>query len=155
MKLKARQIGPFGTGLRVAGGVALLYLAGAIDGGSWDVSWFDPLVGFVALPAVMVGVGMIARRHAGGPVRFTGPLGHAANGVVIALLVVIPYTAGGAALFYGASMLVAAWSGQRGCEGTVISNLVLGRDDQIGCPLFLPADAVESRLKVAASRSDR
>ncbi len=144
--MKTREIGSVGTGLRVVAGLGLLYLAGAIDGGSWDVSWFDPLVGFIALPGVMVALGLIARRYARGPIHFTGVPGHAVNAAVIAALVVIPYTSGGAALFYGATMLVAAWRGQRGCESTVISNLVLRRDDQIGCLLFLPVDEAEARL---------
>ncbi len=127
-------------------GLGLLYLAGAVEGRSWDVDWFDPLVGFIALPGVMVALGLIARRYASGPIHFTGIVGHAVNAAIIAALVVIPYTAGGAALFYGATMLVAAWRGQRGCESTMISNLVLRRDDQIGCPLFLPVDEAEARL---------
>jgi hypothetical protein len=143
---KTREIGRVGTALRVVVGLGLLYLAGAVEGGSWDVSWFDPLVGFIALPGVMAALGLAARRYASGPIHFTGVLGHAINAVVIVLLLVNPYTAGGAVLFYGASMLVAAWRGQRGCESTVISNMVLGRDDQIGCPLFLPADEAEARL---------
>jgi hypothetical protein len=40
--LKAREIGPVGTALRVVTGLGLLYLAGAVEEGSWDVSWFDP-----------------------------------------------------------------------------------------------------------------
>jgi hypothetical protein len=142
---KPREIGPVGTALRVVAGLGFLYLAGAIEGGPWDVSWFDPLVGFIALPGLMVALGLVARRYARGPVHFTGILGHAVNGVIIATLVVIPYTAGGAALFYGTTMLVAAWHGQRGCESTVISNLILRRDDQIGCLFFLPADEAEAR----------
>lgn len=149
---KAREIGPVGTGLRVVVAVVLLYLAGAIEGGSWDVSWYDPLVGSIALPGAMIVVGLIARRYAGGPLHFTGALGHAVNGGIILLLLLNPYTSGGATLFYGATMLVAAWRGQRGCELTVISNLVLRRDDQIGCPLFWPADEAEARL-TAGSRS--
>jgi hypothetical protein len=31
-------------------------------------------------------------------------------------------------------------------EGTVVSNVILGRDDQIGCPLFSPIDEAERRL---------
>jgi hypothetical protein len=143
--VKAREIGPVGTALRVVTGLGFLYLAGAVEGGSWDVDWFDPLVGFIALPGVMLGVGLIARRYASGPVHFTGVLGHAVNAVVIVGLLVNPYTAGGAVLFYGATMLVAAWRGQRGCEGTVIANLILQRDDQVGCPLFWPADEAEAR----------
>ena len=33
---------------------------------------------------------------------------------------------------------------QPGCEATVISNAILGRDDQIGCPLFPPIDEAEA-----------
>jgi hypothetical protein len=152
--LKAREIGYVGTALRVVTGLGLLYLAGAVEGGSWDVSWFDPLVGFIALPGVMAALGLVARRYASGSIHFTGIRGHAVNAVVIVLLLVNPYTAGGAMLFYGASMLAAAWRGQRGCESTVISNLILRRDDQIGCPLFWPADEAEARL-TRNSRSKR
>jgi len=84
--VKAREIGPVGTALRVVAGLGLLYLAGAVEGGSWDVSWFDPLVGFIALPCAMAALGLIARRYAGGPIHFTGVLGHAVNAVVIVLL---------------------------------------------------------------------
>ena len=40
-------------------------------------------------------------------------------------------------------MLVAACRRQHGCELTVASNAVLGRDDQIGCALFAPVDIAE------------
>jgi hypothetical protein len=43
------------------------------------------------------------------------------------------------------TLLVAAWRGQPGCEATVLSNLILRRDDQIGCPTFSPIDAAEAR----------
>lgn len=153
-ELKMREIGPVGRALRVVAGLGLLYLAGAAEGGSWDVSWFDPLVGFLALPGVMVGLGLITRRYAAGPIHFTGGLGHAVNAGVIILLLLNPYTAGGTTLFYGASMLFAAWRGQRGCESTMISNLVLRRDDQIGCPLFFSVDEAEARM-TARTRSKR
>jgi hypothetical protein len=143
--VRAREIGPAGTALRVIVGLGFLYLAGAVEGGSWDVSWFDPAVGFIVLPGVMVALGLFARRYAHGSLHFTGVLGHAVNAAVIVALLAIPYTAGGAALFYGATMLVAAWRGQRGCESTVISNLILRRDDQVGCVFFLPADEAEAR----------
>jgi hypothetical protein len=45
------------------------------------------------------------------------------------------------------ALLVGAWRGQAGCEGTVISNWILGRDDQVGCPLLSPLDAAEARLR--------
>jgi hypothetical protein len=146
---RPREIGPLGTALRLIVGLGLLYLAG----GFWDLSWSDPVVGFVVLPGVMVAVGLLASRYAQGPVRFTGIAGHLANLVVIVALLVNPVTAGGATLFYGASMLIAAACGRGRCEATVISNLILRRDDQIGCPLFFPVDVLEARLR-RRSRSE-
>ncbi len=143
---KGRRIGPVGTALRAAGGLGLVYLAGAVEGLPWDVDWYDPIVGLVLLPTIIVTLGLTARRYASGPIRFTGPVGIALNLAVVVALVANDYTAGGAALFYGATMLVAAWVGQPGCEATVVSNLILRRDDQIGCPTFTPIDGPEERL---------
>jgi hypothetical protein len=66
---------------------------------------------------------------------------------VIVALVANPYTAGGVALFYGATLLIAAWRGQPGCESTVLPNAILRRHDQIGCPIFSPIDDAEARLR--------
>jgi hypothetical protein len=148
----ARRIGPVGTVVRTLGGLGLIYLAGAVDGLPWDVDWYDPIVGFVVLPLIMVAVGLGVRRYASRPIRLTGPLGTALNLALIVALVSTDYTAGGAILFYGASMLVAAWLGQPGCETTVVSNLVLRRDDQIGCPTLFPIDECEPRRVRAISR---
>jgi hypothetical protein len=150
MTTTRRDIGPVGTAARVVLGIGLLYLAGGASVASWGVLWYDPLVGFVALPAVAIGLGLAARRYADGPVRLTGALGVGLNIAVIAALVSNPYTGGGATLFYGATLLIAAWRGQAGCEATVISNWVLGRDDQIGCPTLTPIDAVEAHLRRGA-----
>ena len=145
---KRRGIGPVGTALRVVTGLGLLFLAVGAGGPSdWGVEWYDPVIGFVALPATTVLLGLAARRFAGPPVHFTGPLGVATNVIVIVALVSDPYTGGGATLFYGAMLLLAAWRGQAGCEVTVLPNLVLGRDDQIGCPTFSPIDAAEADLR--------
>jgi|SRR5215203_2373886 len=51
-----RRIGPVGTAVRAAGGLGLIYLAGAVDGTPWDVDSYDPLVGFVVLPAITLAV---------------------------------------------------------------------------------------------------
>jgi hypothetical protein len=148
MRVKRRNIGPVGTAVRVAGSLGLLYLAvGAGGPSAWGVEWYDPVIGLVALPAITVLLGLAARRFAGRPVRFNGPLGTALDVVVIVALVANPYTGGGAILFYGATLLVAAWRGQAGCEATVLPNLILGRDDQIGCPTLSPIDAVEAHLR--------
>ena len=142
-----RRIGPLGTASRLLAGLALLYVA-ASDGGrlSWDLRWYDVALGRGVFPAVMVGIGLAARRFAGAPVRFTGPLGLAANAALGVALLANEYTAGGAALFVGATLLVAAWRAQPGCELTVVSNSILRRDDQIGCPVFTPIDEAEARL---------
>jgi hypothetical protein len=145
MSSTKRRIGPAGTALRLIVAAAMVYLAGAMDGLPWSVAWYDPALGLVALPALTILLGLAARRYARRPLRFTGPAGHAVNCVVIVALVVNPYTGGAAALFYAATLLVAAWRGQPGCEVTVVSNWLLRRDDQIGCPLFAPIDASEAR----------
>ena len=145
MSKRKRGIGPVGTAVRVVVGLGLLYLAGGAQGLSWAVGWSDPVLGRVALPALTVLLGLGARRYASGPLRFTGPLGHAVNCAAIVALVANPYTGGAATLFYGATLLVAASRGQPGCEMTVLSNLILRRDDQVGCPIFSPIDAFEAR----------
>jgi hypothetical protein len=140
-----RRIGPIGTAVRVAGGLGLLYLAGA-NGLSWDLEWYDPIIGLAVLPAIVLAVGLVARRHVTGPLRLTGPMWTCLHCVVIVALVANPYTGGGALLFYGATMLVAAWRGQPGCEIAVIPNVILRRDDQIGCPTLSLVDEAEARL---------
>ena len=141
MTATTRRIGPLGTALRVVVGLGLVYLA------AWGIDWYDALVALVALPAITLAMGLAARRYASGPVRFNGPLGIAVNCAVIVALVLNPYTGVGATLFYGATLLVTAWRGQPGCEATVLPNVILGRDDQIGCPAFSPIDHAEARLR--------
>jgi hypothetical protein len=142
-----RRIGPIGTASRVLAGFALLYLALSHEGRlSWDLRWYEVTLGLGVLPAVMLGVGLAASRFKSGPVRFTGPLALAINtGLGVALLA-NEYTAGGAALFVGTTLLVAAWRAQPGCELTVLSNSILRRDDQIGCFVFTPLDELERRV---------
>jgi hypothetical protein len=145
MQMKKRRIGPIGTTTRLLVAAGLLYLA-FFDGASWGLEWYDAAVGLGILPAAMIAFGLAARRFASGPVRFTGSAGTTANCLLLIALAVNPYTAGGAALFYGTTLLAAIWRGQPGCEGTVLANWILGRDDQVGCPLFSPIDEAEARL---------
>jgi hypothetical protein len=154
MAKTTRDIGPIGTAARVFTGLALLYIAGGATFASWGIEPHDAVIGLIALPALMVGVGLTARRYADGPIRFTGPLGIAVNLAVIVALIANDFTGGGATIFYGTTLLIAAWRGQPGCEGTVISNWVLGRDDQIGCPTFTPIDEVEAHLRRRAATAD-
>jgi hypothetical protein len=156
MNTQRRRIGRVGTVSRVVVALGLLYLAVTNGGGlvylsfpngglSWGLTWYEAVLGLVVLPGVMVAAGLAARRFVGRPVHLTGPLGLAINTAVIVALLANRYTAGGAELFYGITLLVAAWRGQPGCEATVLSNLILRRDDQIGCPAFSPIDALEAR----------
>jgi hypothetical protein len=153
MHRQTRRIGPIGTTTRLLAAAGLIYLA-LFDGADWGLEWYDVAVGLGVLPAAAMVFGLAARRYANGPVRFTGSAGTTANCLVIIALAVNPYTAGGAALFYGATLLLAAWRAQPGCEATVVSNSILGRDDQLGCPIFSPIDQAEARLG-ARSRSRR
>jgi len=145
MHTARRRIGAIGTVSRVIVGLGLLCLAFTHGGLSWRLTWYDAVLGLIALPAVMLTIGLAARRFAGQAVHFTGPLGLAVNTAVIVALLANRYTAGGAELFYGVTLLVAAWRAQPGCEATILSNLILRRDDQIGCPAFTPIDALEAR----------
>jgi hypothetical protein len=140
-----RRIGPIGTSLRVLVAAGLLYLAGGAQGLSWSVTWYDAAVGLAGFPALTVLLGLAARRHAARSIRLTGPLAHALNCALILALATNPYTGDAVSLFYGAALLGAAWRAQPGCEVTVLSNWILHRDDQVGCPLFGPIDAAEAR----------
>jgi hypothetical protein len=157
MNRRERAIGPIGTAGRVLAAIPLIYIALVdgppfADGFGWALTWYDVVLGLLVLPGIMVGLGLAARRFASGQVQFTGPLGVALNLAVIVALASNGYTGGGAALFYGTVLLIAAWRGQAGCESTAVSNWILGRDDQIGCPTFTPIDAIEAR--VARRRKD-
>jgi hypothetical protein len=150
--MRARAIGPVGTASRALVGLFLLYMAlidgpPFADGFAWGLKWYDAVLGLVVLPAIMVSAGLAARRYADGPLRYMGPLAIALNLIVGLALLSNQYTGGGATLFIGTAMLIAAWRGQAGCEGTVLSNTLLGRDDQIGCPLFSPIDTAEAEIR--------
>jgi hypothetical protein len=145
MERKTRRIGPIGTTTRLIAAAGLLYLA-LFDGTHWGIEWYDAAVGLAILSVGALAFGLAARRYASGPVRFTGSAGTTANCLFIVALAVDPYTAGGAALFYAAALVIAALRAQPGCEATVLPNLILGRDDQVGCPIFSPVDRAERRL---------
>jgi hypothetical protein len=145
------EIGPVGTTARVLVGLAMLYIA---SGSTIPFEPEDAAIGLIALPALVIALGLVARRYANGPIRLTRPLGIAINLGVIAALIANDFTGGGATIFYGTTMLIAAGRGQAGCEATVISNWVLGRDDQIGCPTFAPIDEIEARLRRRATTTE-
>jgi hypothetical protein len=55
------------------------------------------------------------------------------------------------ALFYGSMALIAGVLGNGACEITVLANLLRGRDDRVGCPIFGPLDVLDRQL---ATRRD-
>lgn len=140
-------IGPLGVTARVLAGLSLIALALL-----WrDPSWSDAVLGLVVFPSLVIVAAAIRARRSPTPMRAIGPVGHLLNALVFVPLFFIPATAGGAFIFYGASMLVAATRRSCGCEVTAISNGLLGRDDQVGCMLFAPVDIVEARSRHAPS----
>lgn len=142
------SIGVAGRFARLAVGLAFIGLALFWRNPDWE----DFVLGLVVAPLLVVGLLAFRAHRVRRPLRATGLLGHAANLVILIPLFALPATAGAAFLFYGASMLFAAARAAGTCEVTAISNAVLGRDDQIGCPLFWPVDAAEARF---AGDSDR
>ncbi len=149
---KGRAIGVWGTAARILIG---LLLAGSVLYGhamhGWHpVAW---LLGLIVFPAVVLASLWWRARRNPGPMRATGPLGHAINVAVFLALYLtwwyapaVDVLSDAALIFYGASMLLAAARGYAGCEVLAVSNALLRRDDQIGCAPFWPVDAAEARL---------
>jgi hypothetical protein len=143
----AAAISRTGVIARAIVGVALIVLAL----GWRDPQWRGEVLGLVVIPVLVIGAASLWPRRNPRPLSATGPVGHAVNlGVVVALFA-LPATTGAALLLCGASMLVAAATRSGGCEVTAISNAVLGRDDQVGCVLFAPIDAIAA----SANRTSR
>jgi hypothetical protein len=154
-----RQIGPVGTTLRAVLGVVLLIGVG-IPGGvrtlhgryQYRFDVISVILGAVVIPALVLAWHWWSVRGRPSPLRATGTAAATINLLVLLALFIIPqfapriyFISTGAAVFYGASMLLAALRGKAGCEVTAISNWILGRDDQVGCPVFTPIDSIEHR----------
>ena len=153
-----RNIGPIGTAARIVFGT-LLFVFGAIGArivvvhGALHLQpdWAGLAVGLIGYPALMVAFQWAWSRRTGSRIDETGPLATLINvvgtlGLVIVTIYYLPAVAflgTGALVFYGASMLLAAWRGYAGCEILAISNLLLRRDDEIGCLWLSPIDALE------------
>ncbi len=141
MKSPARPIGPLGTAVRVLLGAAMVYAAFAIDG----LTWREGLLGIVVFPATLLLGQWLRARRTLTPLRATGPIGHALNIAILIGLLLTPVLRDATLLFYGGSMLLAALRGYAGCEVLAVSNWALRRDDQVGCVVFSPLDALEAR----------
>ncbi len=143
---RERAIGIVGTAGRVLLGLGFLYLA-FTDGGKpeWGLQWQGPLLGLVAFPTALLACQALRLRFTTTTLNATGPIGFAVNLCIGAVLYLIPFTRDAMLLFYGSSLLLAAARGYAGCESLAITNWLLRRDDQVGCVVFSPLDAVEAR----------
>lgn len=154
-----RHIGLIGTTTRVVIG-GLMFVLGANGGkfefihGHWQpsVNAAALAIGLVGSPAVLIIWQWMRLRRDHTRLEATGPLATAINIVGFALLIAISfvpaisYVGYAAFVFYGASMLLAAFRGYAGCEVLAVSNWLLHRDDQIGCLVLSPLDQLEQRL---------
>ena len=157
---RSRQIGVIGTSARIV--LGLIFLAFGLVGAKVIISHghlqtgfslLSVVLGLVVLPVALLGWQWLRGRRQ--PTRFqaTGPLATALNMLILFALLLTPwyapqlsFTSGAAFLFYGASMLVAAARGYAGCEVLAVSNLLLRRDDQVGCLVLSPIDQLERGL---------
>ncbi len=143
-----RFIGPSGTVARAVVGTALVALA--VWSPAWWASggplWLDALLGLALIPAVILAVQWLRTLFTSEKLGATGHTAFCLNVAVAAAFFSFGYTRDAAALFYGASMFVAVARGYAGCEMFAISNWLLRRDDQVGCILFSPIDALEARV---------
>ncbi len=144
---RERAIGVIGTIARVCVGLAFIYLA-VTDFGvpEWELAWQGPVLGLVVFPAALLLFQAVRLRFTNETLNATGGLGFCLNLAAGAVLFIIDFTREAALLFYGASLLLAAARGYAGCEILAITNWVLRRDDQVGCVVFSPVDAVEARV---------
>jgi hypothetical protein len=154
---RGRLIGPVGTASRVAIGVAAIVLAGYRG----DLTWWDgaaavagfPLVAAIALPALRGARTRLftAATAPGGPRRYVVSV------VVVAFAVGLtfatPADAPAVWLWIGVSLLLAAARGDAGCEVLAVANLLTGRRESVGCMLFTPIDAAESRRRDVPPRT--
>jgi hypothetical protein len=150
-----REIGPIGTVSRIVAGILAITVPVALEG----TTWWD-LAGVIAAGLVAAAAARLIttvfergapaaleRRHA-----ICSPAGCALIGVLYAATFALGSATpahGDVAFwgFLGASMLLAAIRGDAGCEVLTVPNAITGRDDRIGCILFTPIDAAETRRR--------
>ncbi len=151
---RRREIGIIGTVMRLIVGLTAF---GSVAYAHFIRGPFRPLpwiIGLLIFPAIFtLWQYLRARRH---PARLeaTGPVASVLNVAIFFALWLTPFYArpisfmsDAVLIFYGLSMLIAAFQGYGGCEGLAISNWLLKRDDQIGCLFFSPSDNAARQFK--------
>ncbi len=134
-----RRIRSWGTASRLVLGGLFIYWA-LRQGVGWD----DAIIGLVVFPTA-VSLVLALRGPDARPLRLVGPGGHALNILIwtVALnLALVPTL-----VFGGVTQILAATRGYAGCELFAVSNWLRQRDDQIGCPVHSPIDALEAQAK--------
>ena len=142
-----RAIGTAGTIGRVILGLFLVLVP--IWGPAWwgnGVQWYESALGLLGFPAALLVLQSARLRYTTEQLQATNGLWFCLNFAIGAALFSIPFTRDAAALFFGASLLLAAARGYGGCEVMAISNWLLRRDDQVGCVVFTPIDEAEKAL---------
>ena len=142
---RRRHIGALGTVARLALGGYLLgsVIYGHIVRGFHLLPWVEGLVIFPAV--ILVWHWLRIRRNPNEFKNISFPA-IVFNFGLFWLLYFIPATSDMALIFYGTSILLAGVRGYSGCEILAISNVILRRDDQIGCAVFTPIDLLERRV---------
>ena len=107
--------------------------------------WWQVLIGLVVAPLAVTLVQLARLVVTSERLEQTGPVAMLINFVVFLGLVVFEPTRGATLVFLGSAMVFAAARGKGGCEIVAVSNWLLRRDDEVGCPLFWPVDAYEAR----------
>ena len=134
-----RRIGSWGTASRLVLGGLFIYWA-LRQGVGWD----DTIIGLAVFPAA-VSLVLALRGPDARPLRLLGPGGHALNILIwwIAFSLALVPTL----VFGGVTQILAATRGYAGCELFAASNWLRQRDDQIGCPVHSPIDALQAQVK--------
>jgi hypothetical protein len=151
MQQNGRELGSFGTAARLIVGSLLMgsVIHGQLMTHIAPATWALGLLGFPAL--MLIWHGWRARRHPA-PIVDAGPL-ISVLGVALFLALYLTWwyapalavTSDAALIFFGSSLLLAAFRGDAGCEILAVSNWLLRRHDQIACAAFFPIDALERR----------
>jgi len=147
-----RHIGALGTIARLALGGYLVgsVIYGHIVRGFHLLPWVE---GLIIFPAVILLWHWLRIRRNPNEFKNISIPAVIFNFGLFWLFYLITATSDMALIFYGTSILLAGVRGYSGCEILAISNVVLRRDDQIGCAVFTPLDLLEQRvLKVRRVR---
>src|SRR5215467_7200778 len=144
---RSRSIGKLGTAARAVVGVVFLYLGVVGLPPIHLLPWWQVLIGLVGAPALVTLIQLARLQFTSSRLDQTGVVPVVINFLVFIPLLILEPTRGATLVFLGSAMLFAAARGAGGCEIVAVSNWILRRDDQIGCPLFWPVDAYEARAQ--------